>query len=57
MKEGVSKDWIQQLKRFKEELFVLVYMTGRAPVRGTEIVSIRSKNRVDGRIGRGIFVD
>ena len=57
LKEGVTKDWIQQLKKFKEELFVLVHMTGGAPVRGTEIVSIRSKNGADGRTGRGIFVD
>ena len=57
VREGVAKDWIRQLKRFKEELFVLVHMTGGAPARGTEIVSVRSENGADGRTGRGIFVD
>ena len=45
------------LKRFKEELFILVHLLGRAPARGTEIMSVRSKNREDSRTSRGIFVD
>ena len=57
LKEGVVKDWIKQLKRFKEELFVLVHLTGGAPTRGIEVISIKSKNRADRKVGRGVFVD
>jgi len=55
LKGRVVKDWIAKLKQFKEELFVLVHLTGGAPARGTEIVSIKSENGADGRVGRGIF--
>ena len=34
------EDWFRAVRRFKEELFVLVHLTGGAPARGTEIISI-----------------
>jgi len=34
------EDWFRAVRRFKEELFVLVYLTGGIPARGTEIISI-----------------
>ena len=34
------EDYFRAVKRFKEELFVLVHLIRGAPVRGTEIVSI-----------------
>ena len=57
LKEKVTNDWISKLKRFKEELFVLVHLTGGAPARGSEIVSIKSENGPDSKVGRGVFVD
>ena len=39
-KEKEVEDWFRMVKRFKEELFVLVYLTGGIPARGTEIISI-----------------
>lgn len=51
------EDYFKRVKRFKEELFVLVHLTGGAPVRGTEIISIQHENGKDSRTQRGIFVD
>jgi hypothetical protein len=45
------------VKSFKEELFVLVHLTGGAPARGTEIISIQHENGKDSRAQRGIFID
>ncbi|KAF2218117.1 hypothetical protein BDZ85DRAFT_208831, partial [Elsinoe ampelina] len=57
LNQDAVKEWVSQLRKFKEELFVLVHLTGGAPARGTEIVSIKCQNGPDGRIGRGIFLD
>ena len=50
-------DYMRAIRRFKERLFVLVHMTGGAPARGTEIVSIQYKNGVNGRGTRGVYID
>ena len=51
------EDWFRAVRRFKEELFVLVHLTGGAPARGTEIISIQHENGASSRTQRGIFVD
>ena len=51
------EDWFREVKRFKEELFVLVHLTGGAPARGTEIISIQHENGESSRAQRGIFID
>lgn len=53
--QGV-RDYMQQIRRFKERLFVLAHMTGGAPARGTEVVSVQCENGVNGRGTRGVFV-
>ena len=55
--EKGMEDYFRAVKRFKEEFFVLVHLTGGAPARGTEIVSIQHENGNDSRIQRGIFID
>jgi len=54
--KGVE-DWFRKVIRFKEELFVLVHLTGGAPARGTEIISIQHENGKSSRTQRGIFID
>jgi len=54
--KGVE-DWFRKVKSFKEELFVLVHLTGGASARGTEIISIQHENGKDSRAQRGIFID
>ena len=51
------EDWFRAVRRFKEELFVLVHLTGGAPARGTEIISIQHENGASGRTQRGVFID
>ena len=51
------EDYFRQVRRFKEELFVLVHMTAGAPARGTEIISIQHENGELSRAQRGIFID
>ena len=47
--------WLEDVKAFKEQLFALVHLSGGAPARGTEVVSIRHEN---GRTEpRGIFIE
>ena len=42
--------------RFRENLLVLVHMTGGQPARGTEILSIRHSNTVKG-VHRNVFIE
>ena len=37
--KGVE-DYLRQVSRFKEELFVLIHLTAGAPARGIEVLSI-----------------
>jgi hypothetical protein len=50
-------NYMAKVRTFKEQLFVLVHMTGGGPARGPEIVSIQHKNGVDDRGYRGVFVE
>ena len=48
-------DYFRSLRSFKEQLFVLVHLTGGAPARGTEITSIQHRNGVNA--ARGVFIE
>ena len=56
LKQRVVRDWIAKLKKFEEEMFVVVHLTGDAPARGSEVASVKSEKGPDGKVGRGIFV-
>ena len=49
--------YLQDIRTLKEQMFVLVHITGGAPARGTEIISVEHKNGADGRGGRGVFIE
>ncbi|KAK5109836.1 hypothetical protein LTR85_002041 [Meristemomyces frigidus] len=51
------KEYIRQVRRFKEELIVLVHMSAGAPARTTELTSITTTNPMGGRGRRGIYVE
>ncbi|KAH0281972.1 hypothetical protein M436DRAFT_83827 [Aureobasidium namibiae CBS 147.97] len=53
---GISK-YFKAVEKFKEQLFVLVYLIAGAPARGIESVTVVYKNGVDDRGYRGVFVD
>ena len=48
---------MRKVRRFKEELLVLVHLTGGAPARSTELLSIQHCNGVQGKGQRGVFID
>jgi len=50
-------DYLRQIRRFKEELMVLVHMTAGAPARATELISIQRENGASARSQRGVFID
>jgi len=54
--KGVE-DWFREVKKFKEELLVLVHLTGGAPARGPEIISIQHENGKGSQSHRGVFID
>lgn len=49
-------EYMKGVRRFKEDKFVLVHISGGAPARGSEITSIQCENGEDGIGYRGIFV-
>lgn len=49
--------YYREMRTFKEQLFALVHLTGGAPARGTEIISVEHRNGSDGRGQRGVFVE
>ncbi|KAI5235343.1 hypothetical protein E4T42_09726 [Aureobasidium subglaciale] len=55
--ENKVQRYFQKVKAFKEELFALVHLTGGAPARGTEILSVQHENGEGSRSQRGIFID
>ncbi|KAK4984678.1 hypothetical protein LTR66_008410 [Elasticomyces elasticus] len=55
--EKAVEGYLRKVKKFKEELIVLVHMTTGAPARSTELVSIQGQNGKDARSHRGVFVD
>jgi len=56
-KRRAIKQYFQQVRRFKEELMVLVHLSAGAPARATELLSIRHTNGVEARNQRGVFID
>jgi hypothetical protein len=56
-KRRAIKDYFQQVRRFKEELVVLVHLSVGAPARATELLSIRHTNGAEARNQRGVFID
>jgi superfamily II DNA helicase RecQ len=51
------ESYLRQVKRWKEELLVLVHMSAGAPARATELVSIQQVNGENARCHRGIMID
>ena len=51
------ESYLQQVKRWKEELLVLVHMSAGAPARATELVSIQQVNGENARCHRGVMID
>ncbi|KAK3617752.1 hypothetical protein LTR22_026629 [Elasticomyces elasticus] len=51
------EEYIRSVRRFKEELIVLVHMSAGAPARSTELTSITVTNPMVGRGRRGIYVE
>ncbi|KAK5109839.1 hypothetical protein LTR85_002037 [Meristemomyces frigidus] len=56
-KERPIEDHFRRVRRFKEELMVLVHMSAGAPARATELISIHRENGPDARSQRGVFID
>ncbi|KAK5710462.1 hypothetical protein LTR15_012952 [Elasticomyces elasticus] len=48
--------YCMEVDRFLERVLLLVHLTGGQPARGTEILSLRYKNTVNGR-HRNVFID
>ncbi|ESU08354.1 hypothetical protein FGSG_11579 [Fusarium graminearum PH-1] len=53
--QTVSK-YVTNVDRFLERLLLLIHITGGQPARGTELLSIRHRNSVDGQGRRNIFL-
>jgi hypothetical protein len=51
------ESYLRQVRRWKEELLVLVYMSAGAPARATELVSVQQVNGENARCHRGIMID
>lgn len=51
------EDYFREVRRFKEEVAVLVHMSGGSPARATELISVQTENGPEGRSQRGVFVD
>ena len=56
-KRRAIKQYFREVRRFKEELMVLVHLSAGAPARATELLSIRHTNGVEARNQRGVFID
>ena len=56
-KERHVEDYFRQVRRFKEELTVLVHMSAGAPARATGLISIHPENGVEARSQRGVLID
>ncbi|GAB7336613.1 hypothetical protein MBLNU13_g10310t1 [Cladosporium sp. NU13] len=51
------ESYLRQVKRWKEEMLVLVHMSAGAPARATELVSVQQVNGENARCHRGIMID
>ena len=50
------RDWMRKVARFRGLLLILVHITGGQPARGTEILSVRHRNTVQGG-HRNLFIE
>jgi hypothetical protein len=53
----VVESYLQQVRRWKEEILVLVHMSARALARATELVSIQQVNGENARCHRSVMID
>ncbi|KAK5127669.1 hypothetical protein LTR08_004350 [Meristemomyces frigidus] len=51
------EEYMRKVRRFKEELLVLVHLTAGAPARSIELLNIQNCNGVEGKGQRGVFID
>ncbi|XP_022163480.1 uncharacterized protein LOC111028984 [Myzus persicae] len=51
------ESYLRQVRRWKEEMLVLVHMSAGAPARATELVSVQQVNGENARCHRGIMID
>ncbi|KAI0997534.1 hypothetical protein K3495_g10655 [Podosphaera aphanis] len=56
-RKDAVKTYMQSVKRVKEQMLVLIHITGGQPARGTEILSVLHRNSMDNCGTRGIFVE
>ena len=50
------REYGEAMKVFREQLLVLMHMSGGQPARGTELVTVQYKNGADGDV-RGLFIE
>ena len=55
-KESAIESYFRQVRRFKEELIVLVHLAAGAPARATELISIQRENGEYSQSQRGVFI-
>ncbi|KAI0993281.1 hypothetical protein K3495_g14903 [Podosphaera aphanis] len=56
-RKDAVKTYMQSVKRVKEQMLVLIHITGGQPAGGTEILSLLHRNSMDNCGTRGIFVE
>ncbi|KAK4893307.1 hypothetical protein LTR49_028508 [Elasticomyces elasticus] len=55
-KTSAVESYFRQVRRFKKELIVLVYLSGGAPAQATELISIQHQNGQHSQGQRGVFI-
>lgn len=55
-KEKKVEDYFRTVRRFKEEMAVLVHLTAGSPAQATKLISIQAENGPEGRGQRGGFI-
>ena len=55
--EKKVEDYFRSVRRFKEEMAVLVHLSAGSPARATELISIQAENGPEGRGQRGVFIE
>ncbi|KAK3669806.1 hypothetical protein LTR78_010323 [Recurvomyces mirabilis] len=51
------EEYLRAVRRWKEQLVVLVHLSAGAPARATELLSIQHKNAAEAQAQRGIFIE
>ncbi|KAK0910966.1 hypothetical protein LTR91_019977 [Friedmanniomyces endolithicus] len=55
-KTSAVESYFRQVRRFKEELMVLVHLSAGAPARATELIGIQHRNGQHSQGQRGVFI-